>query len=193
VRRRSGPSAGDEIDDLVRLAAQGDGPAFSALIQRHDRQLRALSYHVLGDREAMDDVLQDAYLKAFRALPEFRGESALGTWLYRVVYNACLDELRRSKHRERVLSLSEAPERHRPPPGDPREQVEHASVVRDALKALSPEERAAVWLVDAVGLSYHVAAEALGIREGTLASRLNRARAALRERLADLVGQGASR
>lgn len=164
-----------------------------ALIRRHDAQLRALSYRLLADREAMDDVLQDAYAKAFRGLPHFRGDASPLTWLYRIVYNACLDELRRAKRRGRVELLHE-PAVDDPGLGeDPGERIERAALLHDALMTLPPEERAAVWLVDAEELSYRVAAEALGIPEGTLASRLNRARRALRERLAGLADRGGSR
>src|SRR5919204_3101598 len=73
--------------------------AFPELIERHDRALRRLAFRLLGDRDRMDDALQEAYVNAFRALPRFRGRSAPATWLYRIVYNACIDELRRGRAR----------------------------------------------------------------------------------------------
>jgi RNA polymerase sigma-70 factor (ECF subfamily) len=131
----------------------------------------------------MDDVLQEAYVKAYRALPRFRGDSKLGTWLYRIAYNACLDELERSR-RVVQLPLGEVAE-----PADPRSSVaETVASRRDlaaALAALAPEDRAAVVMVDAHGLAYRDAGDVLGVPEGTIASRLNRARAALRRTLGD--------
>jgi len=137
----------------------------------------------------MDDVLQEAYLSAFRALPRFRDDSSIGTWLYRIVYNECLDELKR-KARRPALPLSEVVE-----PDDPRSEVaESVGRRRDlanALAALSAEDRAAVLLVDAQGFSYREAGAMLGVREGTVASRLNRARSALRAAL-DVRTEGLS-
>src|ERR671934_126486 len=85
--------------------------AFPELIERHDRALRALAFRLLGDRDRMDDVLQEAYVRAYRALPRFRGRSLPGTWLYRIVYNACIDELRRERPDRRLplAAVREAP------------------------------------------------------------------------------------
>jgi RNA polymerase sigma-70 factor, ECF subfamily len=170
---------------LVERARGGDGAAFTALVRRYDRTLRGLAFHLLRDREVMDDVLQEAYLRAFRALPGFEGRAQVGTWLCRIAYNACLDELRR-RQRRRWLPLSEAGLDRVPAAGtDLDERLALASSVREALAALSHEDRAAVWLVDAEGHGYSEAASVLGIPEGTVASRLNRARAALRVALAE--------
>jgi RNA polymerase sigma-70 factor, ECF subfamily len=141
--------------------------------------LRALAFRLLGDREAMDDVLQEAYAKAFRALPRFRGEAATGTWLYRIVYNVCLDELRRDR-RVTELPLETAAPASAPDPG---ESAARREALVAALAALAPDQRAAVLLVDAEGLDYPAAARVLGVRVGTLASRLSRARGSLRRAL----------
>jgi RNA polymerase sigma-70 factor, ECF subfamily len=132
----------------------------------------------------MDDALQEAYVKAFRALPRFRGDSRVGTWLYRIAYNACLDELKRS-HRVVHLPLEEIPE----PAGswaDPGEAVVRRHDLAQALAALPPDERAAVLLVDAQGFDYKDAASVLGVPAGTVASRLSRARAALRRAVSNV-------
>src|SRR5919201_3955175 len=86
--------------------------AFPELIERHDRALRALAFRLLGDRDRMDDVLQEAYVRAYRALPRFRGRSLPGTWLYRIVYNACIYELRRERPDRRLplAAVEAAPE-----------------------------------------------------------------------------------
>jgi RNA polymerase sigma-70 factor (ECF subfamily) len=170
-----------EAGDLtVARARAGDALAFATLIERHDRSLRALAFRLLGDRDLMDDALQEAYLKAFQSLPRFRGQSTIATWLYRVVYNTCLDELRRGRaNRTATLDLTAvtAPER------DPAETASARSALAEALASLVPEQRAAVLLVDAEGLDYRAAAEILGVGVGTVASRLSRARAVLRRAL----------
>jgi RNA polymerase sigma-70 factor, ECF subfamily len=161
---------------VIDRAQHGDQEAFAAVIRHYDPGLRALAYRLLGDRDLMDDVLQEAYVKAFRALPRFRGESRLGTWLYRIAYNACLDELRRSYRTEEVPLEAEVPSRA----GDPGDVAARSRDLAQALAALPSEERAAVLLVDAQGFDYRESARILGIPEGTVASRLNRARASLR-------------
>jgi RNA polymerase sigma-70 factor (ECF subfamily) len=166
---------------LLARARRGDERAFATVIEHYDQRLRALAYRLLGDRERMDDALQEAYLKAFRALPGFRGESSPGTWLYRIAYNACLDELARTRPVVSLDSLRERP--------DPRPTAAEIIPWRDrlasALAALPPRDRAAVILVDSHGLDYRSAGDVIGVPEGTIASRLNRARAALRRALDD--------
>jgi RNA polymerase sigma-70 factor (ECF subfamily) len=178
----------DDLDPrILRRARRGDGRAFAQLVRHYDDGLRALAYRLTGDRARMDDALQEAYVNAFRALPGFRGESEVGTWLYRIAYNACLDELRRTRT---VVPLDSVRERADPSPATD-ERVAARGDLGAALAALPPEERAAVVLVDAQGFDYRSAAEILGIPEGTVASRLNRARAALRRHLDDRL-EGAS-
>lgn len=166
---------------VLRRARRGDGRAFMALIRQYDHGLRALAYRLLGDRDRMDDALQEAYLNAFRALPRFRGDSALGTWLHRIVYNACLDELRRTRN---VVPLDHVRDRADPRPGI-ADTLPTRSRLEEALDGLAPPDRAAVLLVDAQGFDYAAAAEVLGVPEGTIGSRLNRARAILRAALDD--------
>jgi RNA polymerase sigma-70 factor (ECF subfamily) len=175
-----------ERENLLERARRGDGEAFAGLLREHDRALRSLAFRLLGDRRDMDDVLQEAYVKAFRALPSFAGRAALGTWLYRIAYNACLDHLRRVR-RSSELPLDEAAELADPAPVLD-EAVARRLDLATALGALPPDLRAAVLLVDAEGLSYDEAAEVVGVPAGTIASRLNRARAALRAALAGVEG-----
>lgn len=161
----------------IRTIGRLDADAFISVVREYDLQHRRLAFRLLGDRDRMDDVLQDAYSKAFRALPGFRGGAAIGTWLYRIVYNACLDELRRSGARKEV-PLEEWKQGTGAPDVDQRLDLE------TALTALPVELRAVVLLVDADELSYEEAAEVLGIPAGTVASRLSRAREALKGALA---------
>jgi RNA polymerase sigma-70 factor, ECF subfamily len=173
-----GPAV-DIGERVIDRARRGDQEAFAAVIRHYDPGLRALAFRLLGDRDLMDDVLQEAYVKAFKGLRGFRGDAKLGTWLYRIAYNACLDELRRSRRGDELPLTDGLPSRS----PDPGEVAAGRQDLARALAALPPDERAAVLLVDAQGFDYRQAGEVLGVPEGTVASRLNRARASLRTAL----------
>jgi RNA polymerase sigma-70 factor, ECF subfamily len=165
---------------LLRRAQAGDAGAFTKLIGRHDRRLRALAFHLVGDREAMDDVMQEVYLKAFRALPAFKGRATVATWLHRLTYNACIDELRRARRRLPAEPLDDVAQ----PQADAGDLLARRDELRAALMELPVGERGAVWLVDAMGFDYGEAATIMGLPAGTVGSRLSRARSALRRMLA---------
>ena len=158
-----------------------DPDAFVAMLKEHDRLLRSLVYRLMGDRDLMDDVLQEVYLKAFRARASFRGEASTATWLYRIAYNACLDELRK-KGRWQPAELDEELADPRPDPGD---EVALRGDMAAALDALPVEQRAAILLVDLHGLDYAAAGAVLGAGAGTVGSRVSRGRAALRRILTE--------
>jgi RNA polymerase sigma-70 factor, ECF subfamily len=159
---------------------------FAALVREQDHGLRMLAYRLLGDAELMDDVLQEAYLRAYKALPGFREEAAAATWLYRITYNVCMDHLRNRQRAGRHLgtpsSLELLSEEGFEPaaPHDEFESLTERQDLERALDALPVDQRAAVLLVDALGYDYRAAAGILGVREGTLGSRLHQARSLLR-------------
>lgn len=161
-------------------AATVDPAAFREMVLLYDRGLRSLAFRLLRDRDLMDDVLQEAYLKAFKALPRFKGGSQLGTWLFRITYNACLDELRRSGKREWVEFDDES---HGPVAPDPSDGIDDRMLVEEAVAQLSPGYQAVLILVDGQGFGYQAAGEVLGVTEGTVASRLHRAREAMHRTL----------
>lgn len=167
--------------ELVNAASGGDIDAFYALITRHDEGLRRLAYRLLRDRDAMDDALQESYLKAFRALPRFAGDSSFKSWMYRIVYNTCIDELRRTG-KVRILPIESAAG-HADQRRGPGELATEKIDLADAVAGLAPETRAAVLLVYVDGMDYRSAGEVLGVSRGTLASRLHRGRAQLRRAL----------
>jgi len=174
-----------EVTDrsLIQRATNGDVEAFGRLVREHDDRMRAVAYRMVGSRAAMDDALQAAYLNAFRGLPRFRAEADFGTWLHRIVVNACYDLLRRTGRRAEV-SLQAVPDLESPETVDSiDDRLDLQRQLHEALASLPDEYRAAVILVDGEGLSYAEAAEALGVERGTVASRLSRARTALRDRL----------
>jgi len=177
------PATGDVDERVLARARRGDQEAFADIVGCYDHRLRALAFRLLGDRDRMDDVLQEAYVKAFRALPRFKGASALGTWLYRITYNACLDDLRRRPSVAPVTydEAGAASIADRGP--GPADIVVDRDDLAAALDSLPTDQRAAVMLVDADGLDYAEAAEVLGVRAGTIGSRLSRAHAVLRTAL----------
>jgi RNA polymerase sigma-70 factor (ECF subfamily) len=132
----------------------------------------------------MDDALQDASLKAYQALPRFRGDSEPGTWLYRITYTTCLDYLRRER-RFQLLTAEDATLDSRAE--DPCDIVTRWADLEDALDQLPVEQRVLVVLVHQYGYDYRTAAEVIGIPEGTVSSRLAAARSRLRGMLCESV------
>lgn len=153
---------------------------FVEAIRVHDPRLRRLVTRMLVDRSRVDDVLQEAYVRAHRALPGFRADANLGTWLHRIAYNCCIDELRSAARRPRPVEV--VPDLPDGASG-PGRQVAVRQAVRAALASLPEDQRAAVLLVDGSGMDFDSAAVALGVPRGTVASRVSRARRVLRARL----------
>ena len=180
--RRSDHAPPDSV--LAARAKAGDGDAFTSLLRRHDRSMRGLAYRLLADADAMDDVLQEAYVRAYRALPRYREDAQFGSWLYRITYNACIDELRRARRRWRPLPVEHvAPDAQTP---GPEAAVTAAETVRNALAALPPDQRVTVVLVDGEGFDNQTAARILDVAPGTVASRLSRARSAMRRSIQEV-------
>jgi RNA polymerase sigma-70 factor (ECF subfamily) len=181
---------------LLRRHVHGDTEAFGLLFTRHKDRLWAVAVRTLGDPEEAADALQDAMISAFRQASGFRGDSAVTTWLHRIVVNACLDRLRRRAARPTVSGLDERALAILPPgqPGpDPGASADTALDVMAALRTLPPEQQAVLVLVDMLGYSVAGAGEVLGISPGTVKSRCARGRARLLPRLAHLRGKGEPR
>jgi RNA polymerase sigma-70 factor, ECF subfamily len=165
---------------LLRAAQQGDGDAFMALLERHDRSLRTLAFRILGDSTEMDDALQEVALKAFAALPRFRGDSSFGTWIHRITYTTCLNRLRGSG---RTVPLPDDEDCIDDAAADPTDSLLLRVELAAALSSLTATQRAVVALVLEEGFDHRTAAEVLGVPEGTVASRLAAARSTLRKLL----------
>ncbi|MBW2524621.1 MAG: RNA polymerase sigma factor [Deltaproteobacteria bacterium] len=171
-------------EELKRAAARvagGDPAAFRVIVERTSARLYRLGARMMGSTADAEDVLQDAYIKAFQALAagRFDGRSSVATWLYRIATNACLDALRRRK----VRPVAEA----QPPEAsfDGRVSAEARLALAELdrwLGELPPEQRVAVVLKSVEGLTSAEIAEVLQCSEGAVEQRLVRARAALRER-----------
>ncbi len=164
--------------DLLRAHAGGDHEAFGELIQRHRDRLWAVALRTLGNPDEAADAVQDACISAFRAAAGFRGDSAVTTWLHRIVVNACLDRVRRRASRPAVALPDSGPDEPAAP-GDALADVDTGLVVEAALAKLPVEQRTAIVLVDVEGYSVAETAVILDVAEGTVKSRCARGRARL--------------
>lgn len=183
--------------ELLRAHVDGDRHAFGELFHRHRDRLWAVAIRTLADREEAADALQDALLNAHRSAHRFRGDSAVTTWLHRIVVNACLDRIRR-RHAHPTVPL---PDSGRPDdersvrgvePAAPAVDHDTALDVQQALSQLPEEQRSALILIDVQGYPVAEAAVMLGVAEGTIKSRCARGRARLATMLGHLRNPAAS-
>jgi RNA polymerase sigma-70 factor (ECF subfamily) len=184
----AGADAGDVA--LVHAAQRGDRQAFGELVSRHARSILRLTSRMLGPAADAEDVAQEVFVAAFRALPGFQGEAAFSTWLYRIAVNRCRDVLR--ARRPAAVSLdderdaggwepldAETPERG-------MQQAETASAIECALDALPPLYRESFVLRHIEGLGYAEMSAVLGVGRDTLKMRVYKARTLLARALSHL-------
>lgn len=166
--------------DLLDRCRRGEPAAFEELVEQTHRRVFTLAYRLVGDRHEAEDVTQDAYLRVYRGLPGFRGDSSFETWLHRITANAAVSRLRR---RGRFGDLLEDPDDL----VDEADEIDADPVDRDeiqrALFALPLAQRTVLVMRDAYGFSISEIAEDLGLTEGAVKVRIHRAR----RRLKDLV------
>lgn len=158
----------------LALARRGDLGAFEELVRLYQADVWRFAYHFTRDTALAEDVTQEAFLRAFRFLKGFRGDSKFTSWLFRIARNCALDAIR-----ARTVHLDKRP----PPPvgpTDPQARVE----LRAALDAVSEDHREPFILIEVFGLTYREAADVLGVRVGTVKSRMHRARRAMMHALA---------
>lgn len=180
---------------LVEQCRRGDPHAFARLVALHEGMVFNLAARLLGETEEARDVAQEVFLQVFRTLGRFEGRSTLKTWIYRIVVNQCRNRQRwwRRRRKERscpIDDLTPADEARLAEAGarmeGPEERLERrerARAVQSALAGLSFEHRAVLLLREVEGLSCEEIAGALSLPEGTVKSRLSRAREALRRAL----------
>ena len=166
--------------ELLRRHVAGDSEAFGELFRRHRDRLWAVALRTVCDPDEAADALQDAMVSAFRRAGDFRGESAVTTWLHRIVVNASLDRLRRRAVRPVVSAADEqAFEALATQGSDPARATDTRLDIDAALRILPPPQRAALVIVDMLGYSVNDAAAILNTSTGTVKSRCARARARL--------------
>jgi len=191
-------SPGIDERALIQRCIAGDAAAFEPLVEKYRQRVWRLAYQVLHDREEAWDVAQEAFIKAYQALPTFRGQSAFYTWLYRIVMNVAADRGRSRGAQGRAFGTERVPEedweRVLPDqnPGDESPdaaaaRTEDRAKIMKALDTLSEDHRRIIMLSDLEGLSYREIAETLDIPMGTVMSRLHNARKRLRDALGPLL------
>jgi RNA polymerase sigma-70 factor (ECF subfamily) len=181
----------DDDRDAIRRVQSGDTEAFEVLVEKYKRKAYRLAFQVLRDQEEALDVAQEAFVKAYRALPKFKGDSAFYTWLFRITMNLALDRKRQRAARARALGGEDvSPEEWERTavstdagPEDEAASAERRARIERALASLSDQHRSIIILSDIEGLQYREIAEVLGIPMGTVMSRLHHARKRLRAAL----------
>jgi RNA polymerase sigma-70 factor (ECF subfamily) len=190
------PTHGDDANrseaELLRASRAGDAEAFDCLVEVHYRSVYNTAYRMLRRPSAASDATQATFVRVWEALSSFRGDASFSTWVYRITMNVCLDELRRRKNEPFSLTEEDdegdpAGQRDMPDfsdePASTAEQRQLQELVHEAIGRLSEDFRAVIVLYDIRGLSYQEISDALDIPLGTVKSRLNRARSALREEM----------
>jgi len=177
-----------EEKELIARCREGDEAAFEALVHMHEKKVYALCRRMCRDEDDALEAAQDAFLALWRGIGSYRADAAFSTWLYRLVSNACLDLLRREKKRTGDVSLDDEEARidapdSAPLPEEVVERAEMMRMVREGLMALPDEYRQVLVLRETEQLSYTEIAAVTGLELGTVKSRINRARQALKNYL----------
>ena len=193
----------EEGDDraLVKAAQGGDGEAFRRLVERYQRRVVQLALGMTRDPDEAMDIAQETFVRVHRYLPSFKGDSSFFTWTYRIAMNLCLDAQRRRGRAERV-EMEEGDEAEieaaMDPPSaalaGPQRQALNSELrgrIEEALAALPEKHRAILLLREVEGLSYEELSKVLGIRKGTVMSRLFHARLKMQKRLREYLGEDA--
>lgn len=187
--------------ELVRKAAAGDSDAFEQLVLSYEKPIYNLCLRMCGNADDAMDLTQETFLKAWRNLGSFRADAAFSTWLYRLCSNLCIDHLRREQKRKILpLQVEDSDGDERPldvpdPAAGPEERLsaqEDRQQVAAALQSLEPEYREALTLRVLHDLSYADIAAVLQVREGTVKSRIARAREKMREAMQKLGNKSTS-
>jgi RNA polymerase sigma-70 factor (ECF subfamily) len=190
-----------EVDqELVERAQKGDKRAFELLVMKYQRKLARLLSRMVRDPAEIEDITQESFIKAYRALPQFRGESAFYTWLYRIAVNTAKNYLVARGRRAPTTTEFNAEEaegfedaellRDIATPDAELQTKQIADAVNKAVEALPEELRTAITLREIEGLSYEEIAQMMGCPIGTVRSRIFRAREAIAEKIRPMLGTG---
>jgi len=180
--------------EYIKRCQEGDSEAFGELLTLYENKILNYCYRMLGNRTDAEDATQEVFVKLYRFIGSFTGQSAFSTWLYKIASNVCLDYLRKNKkHTSDTVSLHQQNaegeeflmniEDKGLTPYESAQMSEAQRVLALALEQLSEDQRKVVVLRDVEGLSYEEIGEVMGIAEGTVKSRINRARLALKKLL----------
>jgi RNA polymerase sigma-70 factor (ECF subfamily) len=183
-------------EELVARSIRGDADSFNELILRWERPIYALAYRTIGREEDARDVCQETFLRAFRALPGFRGQAKFSSWLYRIALNLCRDWMRRERRAPTVQPPEDVDLLELAAAAEPAESIEDlvarkdlARIVERAMAQLPEEQRTAIVLKEYHGLTFQEIAELVGCPLSTVKTRLYQGLSVLRREL----GNGAGR
>ena len=183
---------------LVRQAQEGDTAAFDALVGRYRGRIYGMIYNMVHNEQDAWDLAQDSFVKAWKSIARFRGQSSFYTWIYRIVMNVTIDSLRKKQVKGGGAEFDDAvqlrdidPASRTVPKADalPHERMEQGEIqlrIDDAISQLTPEHRAVILMKEIEGMQYHEIAESLGCSIGTVMSRLFYARKKLQSLLRDV-------
>ena len=196
-----GPKGAGDDRTLVKAAQTGDAQAFRALVERYQRRVVQLALAMTKDADEAMDIAQETFVRVHRYLPSFKGDSSFFTWTYRIAMNLCLDAQRRKGRLERVdveqgdeAEIEAAMDPPSAALAGPQRQALNAELrdrIEEALASLSDNHRAILLLREVEGLSYEDLAKVLGIRKGTVMSRLFHARLKMQSKLREYLGEDA--
>lgn len=193
----SSSAYGNESDEgLMIRARSGDKDAFAELVRRYGSKMVNLAYRIIGDREIAEDVAQETFLRAYQSAPRYQTISKFSTWLHTIAINLCRNELKR--RRNQVYSLEGMAQKddekmridiadHHNKPDILYERKEIERIVLGALESLPEHFRLPLVLRDIQGLTYEEIEEILGIPQGTVKSRINRARLRVKEMIEPFI------
>ena len=170
---------------LVSRSAKGDEQAFAVLVNRYKGMLYTMAYKLLRDSGRAEDAAQDTFIKAYAALPGFKGQSKFSSWLYRICYNTCISMIRKRKP---DVDLEQAEHIGVEGPAEEFRTRELAAVIQDEVNRLPDDYRNALTLYHFNGMSYDEIAQMTHRPMGTVKAHIHRARSALKSRLLERVG-----
>lgn len=193
----AGAFVNGEERTLIERSRRGDSAAFDRLVGAYEKSVYNTAYRLSGSYDDASDIAQEAFVRAWNNLKSFRGDSAFSTWLYRIVTNVFLDDRKRKRARpqrslDEAVALDESSvarqfEDDAPGPADLAESGERQMLLERAIQTLPESQRVVIVLYHSQGLSYDEIAEITNLPMGTVKSKLNRARLALRDRLAPVA------
>ncbi len=185
-----------EEKDIIERCRRGDLGAFNELVRRYEKQVYNFAYRLTNNYDDASDVAQDAFVRVYNAIGTFRGDASFSTWLFRITTNVFLDERKRARAHphsslDEYMELDESSvarqiEDPGPTPEALTEEAERNKILQKAIASLPEYQRAMVVLYHAQQKSYEEIAEIMGLPIGTVKSRLNRARLALKEKLSPI-------
>ena len=181
---------GENEKKLVEKAKSGDIKAFEKLIEDHQKKVFNIALRMIGDYDEASELAQEAFLKAYKSIKSFKGDSLFSTWIYKITTNVCLDEIRRK--RKKLISLDEDIEHdgsefkrqikdHSPGPESLAENNELKRMVKESINLLPEDYKIVIVLRDIQGFSYEEISRIIKCPIGTVKSRINRARRALKK------------